>query len=211
MACIWTIQLLVILFMYTDLHRIMMTPVARQPGVNVPNERSRSVNYDEDIYKQINVSENCDKVSINSHMGSRSKTPLSDPDDLIETAEDFIEGHQRSQSCPPYAPNSSFTKPRSGSYDDLKNQSVGTRNNSAAKGQIAMVSDYGSLGSLEGGALEEGRGRTGSEVYAEQRESSLSDYLQGKSRLRFMYRGESLQLRVHSLCTCTINSLSQSY
>ncbi|XP_052819938.1 uncharacterized protein LOC128245750 [Mya arenaria] len=191
MACMWVIQMFIIFFLYTDLHRMNVSSVVNEQ-VKIRDESSRSkhnvcYDYDEDIYKEIDFTEDCDKKSINSAFGSRS--PTSDPDDLIETAEGFIEEGQRSRSHTPSSLNSfsvkAYSEPNS---RPVSRSAKSIETNKSQKTSAAMVTDYGSI---DGGSScygNEGRSRQGSHEYIESQENKLVDYLQGKSRLKFMYQ-----------------------
>lgn len=185
MACVWAIQIFILVFIYTDLHKLVPKEKPAFPSSQMikPLEDQHyddilRTDYDEDIYKEIGP-EAMDKKSINSAASSRSA--INDPDDLMETAEDFMtNGRRKFRSL---TPNSAI-----GSSRSVLNGAIGRRS-ASANGALGIEADYGTFdGSLT--LADESRSRSGSQEYIDSTEEGLVDYLEGKSKLRFMYHGK---------------------
>jgi hypothetical protein len=186
MACVWTIQVFILAFLYTELDKFAQkekSVVSPGQGRMVrPLEDQYTTldrtDYDEDIYKELGSEPN-DRKSINSSASSRSH--VNDPDDLIETAEDFMsEGRRKVRSLTPNLGASSSKISLNGS--------IGQRS-ASANAIVGMETDYGTFdGSLT--TPVEDRCHLGSQEYINSTEDSLVDYLAGKSKLKFIYHGE---------------------
>lgn len=210
MACVWAIQIFILLFIYTDLHKLV--PKEKPP---CPSSHSTKpledhhyddiirTDYDEDIYKEIGL-EATDKKSINSAASSRSA--INDPDDLMETAEDLMtNGRRKFRSL---TPNSAI-----GSSRSVLNGAIGRRS-ASANGALGMEADYGTFdGSLA--LADESRSRSGSQEYIDSTEEGLVDYLEGKSKLRFIYHGKFASIMIFASCLlfvcedCTLVSIQK--
>ena len=182
MSCLWLLQTFIVLFIYTDLHRLKQFPRSHKHHhygatsesnsvAHTISHRSARTDYDEDIYKQI---------SPPTHFPSRTQSPRrrgsqrteslgsSDADSLIETAENVI-------SDP-----TTFRNINSPTHDPSKAALV--------DGHVSVETDYGLInGSM---SREETLSRQSSQEYIDTTEGSLNDFLQGKSKLKFMYQGE---------------------
>ena len=182
MSCLWLLQTFIVLFIYTDLHRLKQFPrfhkhhhyggtTDSNSVAHTISHRSARTDYDEDIYKQI---------SPPTHFPSRTQSPRrrgsqrtesvgsSDADSLIETAENVI-------SDP-----TTFRNINSPTHDASKAALV--------DGHVSVETDYGLInGSM---SREETLSRQSSQEYIDTTEGSLNDFLQGKSKLKFMYQGE---------------------
>ena len=167
MSCLWLLQTFIVLFIYTDLHRLKQIPTPVHKPLNYGTtsntnscenavQRTGRTDYDEDIYKQIGPQ---------SHSKTRtSSTCSSNADSLIETAENVISDPSR------------FKNLSSPTHDTVRD------------GHVAVETDYGLInGSL---SHEERLSRQGSQDYIDSTEGSLNDYLQGKSKLKFLYHGK---------------------
>ena len=188
MACVWTIQIFFLAFLYTNLDKLaQIEKFSGSPGqghISRPLEDQYTTpyrtDYDEDIYKEVGSEAN-DRKSINSSADSRSH--LNDPDDLIETAEGLMsEGRRKFRSLTPNLGASSSKISLNGS--------LGQRS-ASANAAVAMETDYGTFeGSLT--TPVEDRCHLGSQEYINSTEDGLVDYLEGKSKLKFIYHGECL-------------------
>ena len=194
MSCLWLLQTFIVLFIYTDLHRLKQSPrhthkshhYGATSDRNFENSFPRTVartDYDEDIYKEIGSQSQSNSPS--KRTGSPTDSPYertasqfsspvrhsscssSDADSLIETAENVISNHSR------------FKNINSPSH----NATVGAMGD----GHVSIEADGLVNGSL---SHEEKRSKSGSQDYIDSQEGSLHDYLQGKSKLKFIYHGK---------------------
>ena len=194
MACVWMVQLVVFLSLYTDLSKLEVntdhhkshegSPVLRSSEGRKRGNTSR-VDYDEDIYKEILANDSADRRSINSAGSSRS--PYFDSDNLIETAEDFIvEGHQGSRSHTPNT-HQNHDNPKNSNHTILTNNAQGQSGANSCK-NVTIETDYGTFDGNSSLLGDEEQNSRGSQDYIYSRESSVVDFSHGK--LRFMYQGK---------------------
>ena len=181
MSCLWLIQTFIVLFIYTDLHRLKESPKHvhkshhhygttsdRTFGNSLPRTAAR-IDYDEDIYKQIGSPNN----STPKRTGSQASTPVhssysSSADSLIETAENVITNQS----------------------ENINSPSHGATEFAIGDGSVAIETE----GLVNGSLTYEEKLRSSSQEYIDSQEGSLNDYLQGKSKLRFMYHGKYIAL-----------------
>ncbi|XP_045161310.2 uncharacterized protein LOC123526283 [Mercenaria mercenaria] len=183
MACVWTIQIFILAFLYSDLDKLVKkeksTGSQSQGQTARPLEDQYSsayrTDYDEDIYKELGA-DTCDRKSINSN--ASSKSPFNDPDDLMETAEDFMTDSRRRFR--------SLTPSGIGSSKNALNGVIGQRS-ASANGVVAMETDYGTFEGSLTTPVDENRCHLGSQEYINSTEDGLVDYLEGKSKLKFIY------------------------
>ena len=172
MACVWCIQILILLFLYTDLHKLVETKPKSTPLKKDTYKPPLQASYDEspdDIYKQINDS-GTNKKAVYASERSNSQ----DPDDLMESAENFI-GRDKNHatkyglsSC-----NGSIQSPNI--FED--NSVNGATNYEQLENTLIIPA-------------EEPLSRKGSQEYIDSTEGTLNDYLQGRSKLKFLYQGK---------------------
>lgn len=173
MSCLWLLQTFIVLFIYTDLHRLKQSPrhvhkshhnYGATSDRNFENSVQRPtarIDYDEDIYKEI-ASQSNSPIKVTGSQTGQTGSPIScsstsDADSLIEDAENVI-----------------------------SNQSGFKKINSPSHGAAAIENQ----GLINGCFRHEERMRSGSQEYIDSQEGSLNDYLQGKSKLKFIYHGE---------------------
>lgn len=193
MACAWVIQMFIFLIFFTDLEKLNAadgfskpsqegSPVVTSADSGYHGNTNR-VDYDEDIYKEL-VDDNADRRSINSAASSRS--PAFNPDNLIETAEDYIVEGPRSRSQTPKFDHRLHEK-HSNSHSSPLNTGRPVTENGASSLSVAIETSYGAVDSSTCIPSEDGQNCRGSREYIYSRESSIVDFSHGK--LRFMYQG----------------------
>ena len=180
MSCLWLIQTFIVLFIYTDLHRLKQSPkhvhkshhhygTTSEGAFN--NSLTRSgvrTDYDEDIYKQIGSPNDYSS----RRTGSRTSTPgrcstgsSSDADSLIETAENVITNQ---------------------STKNLNSSSYGAAEVAIGNRSVSIEAE----GLVNGSLTYEEKLRSDSQEYIDSQEGLMNDYLEGKSKLRFFYHGK---------------------
>ena len=176
MSCLWLIQTFIVLFIYTDLHRLKQSPKHlhhkshHHYGTTSEGAFSNSgarIDYDEDIYKQIGSPND---YSPTRRTGSQASTPRrcdssSDADSLIETAENVITYQ---------------------STNNLNSYSHGATDVAIGNTHVSIETE----GLVNGSLSYEEKLRSGSQEYIDSQEGSMNDYLEGKSKLRFIYHGK---------------------
>ncbi|XP_052238911.1 uncharacterized protein LOC127850141 isoform X1 [Dreissena polymorpha] len=182
MACVWMLQLFILVFMYTDLHELNSDEVSTKSDVDLPTPEGHfqgnttNIEYDDDIYREINGASNCDAKALNGVTNSRSPTA----DDLIENAEIFMtESEQSSRSHTPVSVNGEpYSRTLSGQSSSVP------ADGHIAPNSTTLVAKYGSVDHV----CDDNQNKNNSVDHFDQRQASLEDYLQGKSKLRFIYQ-----------------------
>ncbi|KAL4220986.1 hypothetical protein ACF0H5_019251 [Mactra antiquata] len=201
MACIWMVFFFLFVSLYTDLHKLKKVSEKKRSSPKVKRSRSDEVvqghaidhtDYDEDFYKEI-LPGPSDTKSINSQASSRSGT--NDPDELMETAEDFMNEE--------FKDSRAFSPDRRCHRNARQTSMNGLSSGKTIDGHTNM--EDGGYGAIENGIMDERRSRNGSQDYIDSTEEGLVDYLHGKSKLKFMYH-EYIREEIVTVIAVNFNS-----